>query len=113
MARERVRYVYIAGPYSLGDQAQNVRNAVLAGSQLLDLGFAPFIPHLTHFWHMLTPRSYDTWMRLVTYWLKHCDALIRLPGDSSEADKEVRAANALELPVYLSVDAFLGDHPRP
>lgn len=40
-------------------------------------------------------------------WLERCDAIIRLPGDSSGADAEVRRAEQLKLPVFPSVAAFL------
>jgi len=43
----------IAGPYTRGDVAVNVRNAYEVANRLADLGFAPFVPHATHFWHML------------------------------------------------------------
>jgi hypothetical protein len=45
--------IYVAGK---GDVAVNVRNAHMAANKLADLGFAPFVPHATHFWHMLFPR---------------------------------------------------------
>jgi hypothetical protein len=40
--------IYVAGPYTKGD-AVNVRNAYMAVNKLADLGFAPFVPHATHF----------------------------------------------------------------
>lgn len=36
--------------------------------------------------------------------LQHCDAVLRLPGDSSGADQDVRIAEARGLPVYRHVD---------
>lgn len=51
--------VYIAGPYTEGDVAINVRNAFEAANKLADLGFAPFIPHSSHFWHLVFARPYD------------------------------------------------------
>jgi hypothetical protein len=47
--------VYAAGPYTKGDVALNVRSACEAANRVADLGFAPFVPHATHFWHMLFP----------------------------------------------------------
>lgn len=41
--------VYVAGPYTNGDVAVNVRTAYEAADRLADLGFAPFVPHSTHF----------------------------------------------------------------
>lgn len=95
--------IYIAGPYTKGDVALNVRNAVYAGSFVANLGHFPFIPHLTHFWHMLVPEEYDFWMRQDEEWLKVCDAILRIDGESAGADKEVEVAKSLGLPVYHSV----------
>ena len=81
--------VYVAGPYTKGDVAVNVREAILAGGRIYDAGMVPFVPHLTHFWHTVAPRPYEDWLRLDMEWLRVCDALLRLPGDSSGADKEL------------------------
>lgn len=101
--------VYIAGPYTGGDTIVNVRNAVEAGDLVAKAGHSPFIPHLYHFWHFLLPGDYEQWMRLDFAWLEVCQALIRLPGESSGADREVEAAHRLGIAVYDSVDAFLAD----
>ncbi len=44
--------IYVAGPYTKGDVAVNVRSAFEAANKLADFGFAPFVPHGTHFWHI-------------------------------------------------------------
>jgi hypothetical protein len=36
--------------------------------------------------------------------LAHCDAVLRLPGDSTGADRDVAIAQERGLPVYFSVD---------
>jgi hypothetical protein len=36
--------------------------------------------------------------------LQHCDAVLRLPGESSGADNDVRIAHARGIPVYHSID---------
>lgn len=92
--------VYVAGPYTKGDVAVNVREAILAGGRIYDAGMVPFVPHLTHFWHTVAPRPYEDWLRLDMEWLRVCDALLRLPGDSSGADKEVAEAVRLGLPCF-------------
>lgn len=99
--------VYIAGPYTKGDVALNVRAAIEAGNELLDAGHQPFVPHLTHFWHMLFPQPYEKWIALDLVWLPHCEALIRLPGKSSGADGEVQAARKLGLAIFDSTEEFL------
>jgi hypothetical protein len=36
--------------------------------------------------------------------LQHCDAVLRLPGESKGADLDVRIANERGIPVYTSID---------
>lgn len=96
--------IYIAGPYTNGDVAANVRNAYAAADQLADLGFAPFVPHATHFWHMLFPRPYEFWLELDNQFLPLCEAVLRLPGESNGADKEVQLAHKLNIPVFKEID---------
>lgn len=95
--------IYIAGPYSKGDAAVNVANAIDAANYVAAIGWTPFVPHLTHFWHLLRPHSYDFWMAQDLEWLKVCDALLRLPGESTGADNEVAWAKDHGLPVYYSL----------
>lgn len=92
--------VYIAGPYTQGDVAQNVRKAFEIANQLADMGYAPFVPHSTHFWHMIFPRPYDFWLKLDAEFIPNCQALFRIPGPSNGADGEVRIAKSLNIPVF-------------
>lgn len=98
-----MKKVYIAGPYTKGDVAVNVRNAFEAADTLATAGFAPFVPHATHFWHMLFPRPYAYWIALDLEFLPACDLLLRLPGESAGADGEVAEAKRLGIPVYHSL----------
>lgn len=84
--------IYVAAPYSTGNQAHNVKAAIRMGDFLASHGFAPFIPHLTHFWDMMYPQAYAWWLSYDFEWLKCCGALIRMPGESSGADREVEFA---------------------
>jgi len=102
-----MRRIYIAGPYSQGDVAMNVRKAYEAADQLANLGFAPFVPHHTHFWHLLFPRPYDDWLKLDLEFLPCCDAVLRLPGPSNGADGEVRKAESLGIPVFYDKEALV------
>jgi len=107
--------VYVAGPYTQGDVAVNVRKAYEAANQLADLGFAPFVPHATHFWHMLFPRPYEFWLDLDNQFLPCCDGVLRLAGPSSGADKEVNLARKLGIPVFTTIEALVthfADRPR-
>jgi hypothetical protein len=99
--------IYIAGPYTKGDVAVNVRSAFEAADKLANLGFAPFVPHSTHFWHMIFPRPYRFWLKLDRQFLPCCNAVLRLRGKSSGADKEVALARKLRLPVFYSVQKLV------
>lgn len=96
--------IYVAGPYTIGDVAVNVRNAFELANKLADLGYAPFVPHYSHFWHMMFPRPYEFWLELDNQFLPHCDALIRLPGESSGSDKEEKLAKSLNIPVFYNIE---------
>jgi hypothetical protein len=97
--------VYIAGPYTQGDVAQNVRTAIRAGDAIAEAGGTPFIPHLSHFWHLVCPHEYEFWIAQDMEWLRSCDALVRLPGPSAGADAESKEAKRLGMPVFGSVAA--------
>jgi nucleoside 2-deoxyribosyltransferase len=102
-----MKRVYVAGPYSRGDVAANVRRAYEAAATLADGGFAPFVPHHTYFWHLLFPRPYEEWLKLDLAFLACCDAVLRLPGDSPGADVEVREATTLGIPVFEQIRELL------
>lgn len=95
--------IFISAPYSKGDVAQNVHNAIHAADYVSRLGHFPYNPLMTHFWHMLIPHEYEFWMAQDEEWLKFCDAILRLPGESAGADREVQIASDLGLVVYGSV----------
>lgn len=98
------RLIYVAGPYSNGDIAENVRKACEVGNELLKRGFIPFIPHLYLFWHFAFPKSWETWMKIDLEILSRSDAVLRVGGPSVGADKEVRYAEKLGIPVYYSLE---------
>ena len=96
-----MKTVYVAGPITKGDQFLNVRRAFDAGQVLLDAGFAPFVPHATCFWHMIHEGDYEAWLAYDFAWIERCDALLRIPGESAGADREVAYALSLGLPVFF------------
>src|SRR5512141_1004924 len=81
-------HVYIAGPISK-DPLGGTREAVLEARFLDSQGFACFVPHLSVLSEMIAPREYEEWMALDFAWLAKCAALLRLPGESQGADREV------------------------
>lgn len=104
-AKHRFR-VYVAGPLTIGDQAVNVRNAILAADTLLERGYYPYVPHLNHLWHLIKPQSYEAWLELDFGFLETCEAVLRLPGVSKGADREVAFAEGRRIPVYYSLNDF-------
>jgi hypothetical protein len=98
--------VYIASPYTKGDTAVNVRESFLAADELAKRGYLPYPPLYTHFWHFLIPHPYEFWCALDLEWILHCDCILRLPGESSGADKEIKFALAHNIPVRYSIDEF-------
>ena len=97
--------IYIAGPYTKGDVAVNVNKAIKAADKLIDKGHLPYVPHLTHLWHIVSPKPYDFWMYLdgtiITYW---AEAILRLEGVSLGADNEIDMAKDMHLTIYYDID---------
>lgn len=99
--------IYVAGPYTRGDVAINVRNAIQAGDLIAARGHTPFIPHLSHFWHLLKPHEdINFWYSQDIEWLKVCDALLRLPGESAGADRELEIARELGLEIFYTIPSI-------
>ena len=97
------KVIYISAPYTLGDTAENVRNACLAGDEILRKGHIAFVPHLMHLWHLISPKPHQDWIDIDLALLPRMDALLRLPGESYGADREVLLAKALNIPVFYSL----------
>lgn len=96
--------VYVAGPYTKPNANLNTKRAIEVGHKLALNGFAPFIPHLSHFWDILHPMPYEFWTEYDLQFLPACDFLVRIPGESSGADREAAYATHLEMPVFLITD---------
>jgi hypothetical protein len=97
--------VYVAGPLSSsGERLENVRNAIRAGVELIKLGYAPLVPHLTHYMDGNDSLGHDTWLAVDLPWVETADALLRLPGPSKGADQEVERAKARGIPVAYSLE---------
>lgn len=106
-----MKKIYVASSYSLGDPAANVRRQIDAGEELINAGFYPYLPLLSHYQHQIYPHSYETWTRLDDAWVSVCDALLRLPGESPGADREVELAEKLGIPVYYSISDLVSAAP--
>lgn len=92
--------VYIAGPYAKPDPVLNTREACLVADRVVDLGAAVIVPHLSLLWHAISPQPVDTWYARDLDVLRHCHALVRIPGESTGADDEVDEACRLGLQIF-------------
>ena len=97
--------VYIASAYTKGDVALNVRQVILVADKLIELGHVPYIPHLTHFWHLVSPKEVNFWYEYDNSFLDHwAEAVLRLDNSSCGADNEVMRAKRLGIPVYYDIE---------
>lgn len=109
--KTRKTRVYVAGPYSAGDTVENVRAAVKIANNLMDAGFLPFTPHLSHLHHIISPRNYEDWLKYDFDWLEVCDVLYRFSVvseggsvvPSPGADREVDFARERNIPVVYTM----------
>lgn len=102
--------VYCAGPYSTPYPPHNIHRAIQVGNQVWDTGLmAPFVPHLTGFWDIVTPRPEGDWLALDRIVLLRCDAVYRYDIDrpSSGARGEVIDAGEAGIPVWFDFGALL------
>jgi hypothetical protein len=114
--------VFIAAPYSgdgkldgpavleaRGTPAAEALNARVAESirvseELISAGFCPINPLFFHFQNLCFPRGRSTWLRLSLELVRRSDAVLRLPGPSAGADKEIEYAHQAGIPVVYSLD---------
>lgn len=111
--------VYIAGPISKGDLAHNINQATAAFVTLAKAGLAPMCPHWSVYAKPCEPHGKDVlcvgdamgnremthaeWLGIDLPWVGVSNAVLRLPGESTGADREVAHARAMGIPVYYSV----------
>ncbi len=101
--------IYVAGPISKGDRTLNLRAAIDVGHRLLQRGHFPFVPHLCESWKLVYDEPYERWMELDFAFIRRCDILVRLPGESAGADREVALAHELGIKVFFGLEAFMAD----
>ena len=103
--------VYIAGPLSSGWLPDNIRHAVNMAELVYQLGAVPFVPHtLGTLWEFIEPHPHEFWMELCLSYLRRCDGLVRIPGESTGADMEVAFAREHGIPVFIAKSGTRIDH---
>jgi hypothetical protein len=96
---------YLAHPITVGRPTvlHNVADATRAFHYLHGLGVTAQCPGWTVLVAFALPgMSYEDWMAHALSLVAHSDVLIRLPGQSSGADREVAWAEKLGIPVVAS-----------
>ncbi len=96
-----MKLIYIASPYTLGDVAENVAIQMNAAHKIMNMGHCPIVPLLSHYLHIHRQRPYKDWLEMDLAIIPRVDILLRLPGKSKGADKEVALANNLNIPVAM------------
>ena len=97
--------LYVAGPYTNPDPVENTHRAAKCATAIYEDGeWVPFVPHLSLLWHMVTPRDPEHWYELDLHQMGHCDAIVRLPGASTGADKEMALAADLGIRIVEFAD---------
>lgn len=95
--------VYIAGPFTKGDQISNCRTAMLAWNRLRESELiTPICPHWSAYQQLLTPLTWGEWIKYDLELITHCDAVYRMFGESKGADAEVEFASGRSIPVFYN-----------
>lgn len=100
---EARQWVYITGPFAYGDTPTGIRAAFIAANQLWKDGFFPYMPHLAHLYHLVSPKRDEEWLRINIAPHATCIAVLRLPGASVSADREVTFAGMNGIPIFDTV----------
>jgi len=94
-------WIYVAGPYTRPDPVLNTHRAIKLGDQLYGAGFFPIVPHVTLLQQLVVPQDVEYWYRYDLNFVDRCDALVRMPGESTGSDREVEYAYGLGKPVLM------------
>lgn len=112
MQNNRIR-VYIASPYTSGDKEENVKLQLNITDALLDLGYAPYTPLLTHYLNQNNCRPSRDWLDLDLQYLPLCHAVLRIKPikdgieiPSSGADEEEHLAKEEDIPVFYDIPSL-------
>ena len=107
----KIAKVYIAGPYTKPDPEANTYAMMKVWDELRSLGYFPFCPLWSHFQEMRHPRTWEDWMQFDLAWIDVCDCVLRIPGESVGADREIAHAKKECIPVYHSIEELQLSEP--
>lgn len=107
--------VYVASPYTKGNQTDNVRRSLMVGKWMrepiwkISAKVVPkievYLPLLSHFDELLNPRPYEDWLTMcLDFIIPRCDVLMRINGPSEGSDREVARAKQLFKPTFVMAE---------
>lgn len=126
-----LKRVYIAGPIRKGDLAENIKQSDVAVRALMGAGIAYYNPMWSCYaggctrWRFDSERgepkvigaartdahwpeiAFENWMENDYSWISVCDAVLRLPGESTGADLETKFATERGIPVFTNVEELI------
>ena len=94
-----MKVIYISSPFTHGDKTKNVEVQIEAAHRIMDMGHCPIAPNLTYFMDVQRKRPYEEWMMIELELVERCDVVLRLPGFSPGADREVARAGSIGIPI--------------
>ena len=98
--------VYIACPYTKGDVAVNINNAIKAADEVARHGMIPYVPILRHLYHLISPHPYEFWTENDIEIMLRFDVIYRIQGESSGADHECKVAQGHCIPVFMNIESL-------
>lgn len=103
--------VYVAGKYNdsnVIDVLDNIRIGIEVGCNLLERGYAPFVPFLDFQFGLVRRFEIEEYKRYSMAWVDVCDAVFMLrSGERSEGAKaEAEHAHMLGIPVFTTMTAL-------
>ena len=114
-----MKKVYVAGAISapsIEDGLKNIRKGIVAGAELLKLGYSPYVPHLDYQFNLVQDKVHidvETYYKHDLEWLKLCNCMLVLPGweSSRGVNNEIEIAEQCGIPIYFSVEQLLKYKP--
>jgi hypothetical protein len=104
MNQQGMPYIYIASPYAIGDQEENVNKSLEIAEAIVRMNAIPVVPLLTHWWDKKYPHPHSYWIQYTLQLVELCDGMLRVAGESKGADGEVARALELGMPVVYSLE---------
>jgi hypothetical protein len=106
--------VYIASPYTNGDKLKLVRLQIDAFHVLMDLGFYPIAPLLSHYINEIRERDWKEWLEYDFQTIQECQMVVRLypkdeygleiPSKGADMEQEEAKRLGIEFHAFSSVE---------